>query len=148
MPCLGIRKHISSGEWPFFLLEWPHKAQRPSPPQASLSRYNRDTACPSSPRQLSSYPIKNFKHSLVQNTPHPRGAFSAPTAGSVPEALIIQTRSSADARTAASCLPPHSKLPCCQGGPGPPPLVALPAQAPSECQQDSDFLKASENKRL
>lgn len=34
MPCLGIRKHTSSGERLFFLLEWPHKAQRPSPPQA------------------------------------------------------------------------------------------------------------------
>ena len=148
MPCLGIRKHTSSGERHFFLLEWPHKVQCPSPLWAPLSHHDRDTACPSSPRQFSSYPIKNFKHSLVQNTPHPRRTFCAPATGSVPEALIIQTRSSADTRTAASCLLPHPKLPCCQGGPGPPPLVALPDQAPSECQRDSDFLKASENKTL
>lgn len=87
MPCLGIRKHTSSGEQLFFLLQWPHKAQRPSPPQPTLSCRGRDTACPSSPRQFSSCPIKNFKHSLVQSTPHPRRAFSAPAAGGAPEAL-------------------------------------------------------------
>lgn len=138
MPCLGIRKHTSSGEQLSFSYSGLTKPSARHLP-ASLSCYGSDTACPSSPRQFSSCPIKNFKHSLVQSTLTPEEGLLCPLLrGGALEALRSQTRSSADARTTASCPAAKGGLGLPTGGPSCP--------SPSECQQDSGFLKLSEDR--